>query len=833
MKRPYYLPHQYLGALVALFGLTVTYRWIFLSETIARLIPDSVNLGLNTPLLLTAAGVCCMALPENAGRSRALRAFVILCQVFLLLWPALIMLQHIFDISLGIDFVRIPTAPTENIPHPGRVAPNTCIGFLCAGIAFLLAKRQGEGGWRSRAFASAVAGVMMIGFSALAGYFLRLETLYRLTSFNVMLPPTAIGMSILGSALWLLRQHLQGELEENSTERAAHITRRTVGVLTLVALAAGIAGFAVMRETLERSLSQNLLLSVTTNASLLGNILDDRLMLHRTIANRPIVQDGFNQLAANPKNGQARTFLHTTAANLLSTGLSGAQLRDSGGVQLAASGTIVRDTARLEHRLRAGNQNAWLLWRDGYLLHTETPVRFEGKTVGSIVAEQRLPAFDKLLQDIRASGPATDALLCGRDGDNIVCAPTRVYKEAFSMPLFDANGKPARVVGRALLGETGVISAKDLRRVPVLAAFTPLQDFGLGLLIKIDQDTVYAPFKGRFQLLAILLAALVALGTLALRVQVRPLLKQLVREQERSKLAEEKAAGSERRLRAIADNLPVLISYVDQGQTYRFFNKTFEEWFGVAPAADATVTVAEALGPRLYEERRDKIERALAGERVEFEIETEAMDMRRHLRSVYIPDIDADGKVAGIYTLSMDVTTLKLAEKKMAQLARHDSLTGLPNRYQFNEKLPESMARCRRASAPMALMFLDIDHFKAINDSLGHGAGDAVLREFATRLASGVRVTDTVARLAGDEFTIILEQLRNDDEARNIADKIVAAIRKPFIVNGHELKVSTSIGIAYYAGGEIAPDALMERADKALYQAKESGRDTWRIDIVN
>jgi diguanylate cyclase (GGDEF)-like protein len=131
----------------------------------------------------------------------------------------------------------------------------------------------------------------------------------------------------------------------------------------------------------------------------------------------------------------------------------------------------------------------------------------------------------------------------------------------------------------------------------------------------------------------------------------------------------------------------------------------------------------------------------------------------------------------------------------------------------------------------VALLFLDVDHFKSINDTLGHAAGDAVLREFAARLRRSVRITDTVARLAGDEFVIALEGLHNDTESQAVARGILLQVRRPFEIEGRALAVTASIGIAYYdpADGDIEVAALLARSDEALYVAKRAGRDGLHI----
>jgi diguanylate cyclase (GGDEF)-like protein/PAS domain S-box-containing protein len=295
--------------------------------------------------------------------------------------------------------------------------------------------------------------------------------------------------------------------------------------------------------------------------------------------------------------------------------------------------------------------------------------------------------------------------------------------------------------------------------------------------------------------------------------------------------AEVSRARSEQRLRQITDNLPVLISYVDSELRLGFANATFKTWLGVDTEGMIGWPLRDVVGAEAFEARRQKLELALQGERVEFEGEVNGQGVTRATQTAYIPDRDASGAVQGVYALTSDVSSLKRVEQQLKALARFDTLTGLPNRLHYNEKLPEALARCARNGCGVALMFLDIDHFKAINDSLGHAAGDAVLKEFAKRLQKSVRGTDTVARLAGDEFVVILEGLHDATVVTLIADKIIAEMNAPFVVDQHILKVTTSVGISHHdaSEGDITPGALLERADKALYEAKSAGRNVHRM----
>jgi diguanylate cyclase (GGDEF)-like protein/PAS domain S-box-containing protein len=191
---------------------------------------------------------------------------------------------------------------------------------------------------------------------------------------------------------------------------------------------------------------------------------------------------------------------------------------------------------------------------------------------------------------------------------------------------------------------------------------------------------------------------------------------------------------------------------------------------------------------------------------------------------------DEHGKLTGFLGIGNDVTRRKEAEAAIHRMARFDTLTGLTNRNGFNEKLGEAIARSERSGQAMALLFLDLDHFKTINDTFGHEGGDLALQEFARRLQDSVRETDTVARLAGDEFVIILEAIRHADEACAVATKIVAAMQAPMRIFDTHRMYSASIGIAVRHAGEIDGEALLRRADAALYRVKETGRGRYLVE---
>jgi diguanylate cyclase (GGDEF)-like protein len=185
---------------------------------------------------------------------------------------------------------------------------------------------------------------------------------------------------------------------------------------------------------------------------------------------------------------------------------------------------------------------------------------------------------------------------------------------------------------------------------------------------------------------------------------------------------------------------------------------------------------------------------------------------------------DEDGQVTSIMALVQDVSAKIQIARQQHYLANHDSLTGLLNRAAFQGRLEQSLLQARRSAGAVALLFIDLDGFKRVNDAEGHRAGDEVLRIVAQRIASTVRVGDTLARLGGDEFLVMLDQEVTRDVTDTIGHRIIEALHLPMAVDGRDLSIGASIGVAMYPPMEGDIDALMNRADQAMYAAKRAGK---------
>ena len=292
--------------------------------------------------------------------------------------------------------------------------------------------------------------------------------------------------------------------------------------------------------------------------------------------------------------------------------------------------------------------------------------------------------------------------------------------------------------------------------------------------------------------------------------------------------SEQALAASEQRLRTLADALPALVACVDADLRIVFCNRACAKaWSG---GSDALLGLAleQVLSVSEYAQILPRLQRALAGEIVTFEREVGDGDGYRCEESTCLPQLDGGRNVIGAYLMVQDITVRKLEQHRLRQAALHDSLTGLLNREGFQSKLESAVERSRSRQSLIAVMYLDLDHFKSVNDTHGHHIGDLLLQAFAGRLSQALRATDTVARLGGDEFTVVMENLSRSEDAELIASKIVQTVQTPFVLEGINVAVGVSVGIAFGHAGTIDAETLLRRADAMLYDAKQDGRNAYR-----
>ena len=282
-------------------------------------------------------------------------------------------------------------------------------------------------------------------------------------------------------------------------------------------------------------------------------------------------------------------------------------------------------------------------------------------------------------------------------------------------------------------------------------------------------------------------------------------------------------------LRALIEVAPCAL-FVQRGETLTYANAALRALIG----AEAPPLPAAAFWDRVPPDCRDAAPAGpLAAEAEVPRRELRLLDAGGRERWVELTGraLALDGERVTLFS-ALDVTSRRAAEAEVERLAHHDSLTGLPNRRLLLDRISQAIAQAPRLQRAVAVLSLDLDRFKVINDSLGHAVGDRLLQALAERLRLHVRRGDTVARVGGDEFTLLTPALHGPEDATRIAAKLLEAVREPLVVDGRELFVTGSLGVSIYPGDGHDADTLLRNAEAAMYRAKELGRDTHRTYTV-
>ena len=480
------------------------------------------------------------------------------------------------------------------------------------------------------------------------------------------------------------------------------------------------------------------------------------------------------------------------------------------------------------------------------------PVLVDGRVVGVVAASTKLGQLENLLKPEGALPAGSVIALIDQSGTILARSldPDRWVGQSVA-----ARAEiMANVQKREGTAETGVLDG-----VPRLAGFTTARSVPWFVYVGVPTDAALAPLRRQLRqnVLVACLALLVGLlGAGSVGEWIARPLRQLANDAAmfgRGELGHRSsvsaggetgilAAGlnsmaqalhdrasavarSEERLRLITDNVPAFISYLDRAERYRFVNALYYDFFGLDPQSLIGRTVREVRGDSAYQRIKPMLDEAFGGLPVRFEHAYDNPRGRRTYNVTYLPDYADDHQVRGVYVMGQDITEQKALEEKLARMAQYDQLTGLPNRYLLHDRLAQACARSRRDGVELALFYLDLNDFKRINDAHGHAAGDAMLREFAGRVTAAVRATDTVARIGGDEFVVLMEGSFTNAQLEQLARKIIEVVERPFEIEGKALHTSSSIGVATCPPW-ISWQELLHNADSAMYDAKAAGRGT-------
>ncbi len=289
---------------------------------------------------------------------------------------------------------------------------------------------------------------------------------------------------------------------------------------------------------------------------------------------------------------------------------------------------------------------------------------------------------------------------------------------------------------------------------------------------------------------------------------------------------------SKERYKKLWDDAPAAYHMLDTKGVILSVNKTEAGMLGYAPEEMIGKPIFEFILPEQQTEAKKRFKLKISDYHLPKAKNRTYVKKDGSKIYVCIDDVlekDKKNEITGIRTTMVDVNEYKQAEETAKKLAYYDSLTGLPNRRLFNNRLELELNHAQRNQQKLAVMLLDLDYFKKVNDTLGHKVGDDLLKDIGSRLSTLLRKSDTVARMGGDEFMLLLPEIDEVKDTTMIAQKTLKAIREPFVIGSHKLNVTVSIGIAIYPDNGKTSESLIENADTAMYCVKEKGRDNYEF----
>lgn len=535
-----------------LLGLIVMTSWLL------RL-PGQVGMVFSTALCFALAGAA-LLIP---GRWPALRRHgqTALGSLMVLVAGAMLV-QYLTQTDLGIDLRSLHAWLSDPNPTPGRMAPNTALAFLLGGTALMLMPCAASPA-ALRTIEILAFMVAFIGLTGAVGYVMKLEFLYSWYQYTRMSIPAAAGMLALGIGLWGAWRQLPAAAPLLQRQAQNRIIWLGGSTFFTIALVAGLGGFAVMQQRTETTLRNSLQGALQNRSDFFVSVISDASSTAQIIATRPALYRHLHKLNAEPGNATELALLAEAAKSFLPLGFSAIALHDKRGKELAHAGTFAqRPDLVVPLPL---SYSARLVWRDGFLFEARLQMREAGQHLGTVVVQRPLDILTRMLQDTRGLGETGEMAVCApAEKRTMWCFPLRANPKVVQLP-YEIDGRRLPM-SYALDGISGVITAPDYRRQNVTAAYGPIGQLGLGMVLKTDTAELYRPIGEQLGWAVFLLMALIAIGMWILHLLVTPLVRRVVE--------------SEGKYRAVAETANEAIVTADTRGHIVYWNRAAQTTFG-------------------------------------------------------------------------------------------------------------------------------------------------------------------------------------------------------------------------------------------------------------
>jgi diguanylate cyclase (GGDEF)-like protein/PAS domain S-box-containing protein len=600
-------------------------------------------------------------------------------------------------------------------------------------------------------------------------------------------------------------------------------------ILIVLTLAAGIAVYALMQRQAESILVKSLAAALQNDRRLFESEIDAGVANALAVSTRPFVIHNLQQLKAKPDNEASRQALQQIADSFLPIGFASVSFHDSHGRAIVRTGRPSQSPA-LSVPLNTQTKSH-LLWDGQLILRVDREVMdAAGHLIGTARTESTLPRLTDAIAEAGVLGKTVELALCAPLEKDMQCFPLTRSQRVFARMARTIGGQPLPM-SHALAGETGTVFTQDYRHENVVAAYTPLGGLGPGMVLKIDRAELFGPVRQQLQIIIPLLAILVVTGILLLYGLVTPLVRKLVLSRRETAEINARLRDVEERWRFALDSTGAGVWDLDIPANRILLSSRSKAMLGFADDE-----IGHRMDDWLQRVHPDDLPSLMAARQplLDGSHDTFTHEHRKRCKDGSWKWVQTHGMVvtrdsAGVPTrligTYLDVSERRQAEETIQRQANFDPLTQLPNRRLFLDRLGQEIIKSQRADFSLALLLVDLDEFKEVNDTLGHDVGDILLQEAARRIRSCLRDADTVARLGGDEFTVILADLSDRTHIETIAQKIIGRMAEPFHLGDEVAYVTASIGITVYPGDADDIDTLLKHADQAMYAAKKHGRN--------